>query len=84
MLKLCDNYATVYNVMFNSKKTLCIKFCNELIRNETVFLNNQSLKWSEKVRHLGNIVDKDSTELTDCVFTKSMFIGYVNKLSDGT
>ena len=25
MLKLCDNYATVYNVMFNNKKTVCIK-----------------------------------------------------------
>ena len=28
MLKLCENYATVYNVMFNSKKTVCIKFGN--------------------------------------------------------
>ena len=24
MLKLCDNYANVYNVIFNSKKTVCI------------------------------------------------------------
>ena len=24
MLKLCDNYATVYNAMFNSKKTVWI------------------------------------------------------------
>ena len=29
MLKLCDNYATVYSGMFNSKKTVCIKFGNE-------------------------------------------------------
>ena len=33
MLKLCDNYATVYNVIFNSKKIVCIKFGNEVIRN---------------------------------------------------
>ena len=78
MLKLCDNYATVYNVIFNSKKTVCIKFGNEVIRNEAAFLNNQPLKWNEKVRHLGNIIDKDCTELADCVFKKSMFIGYVN------
>ena len=32
MLKLCDNYATVYNVMINSKKTVSIKFINEVIR----------------------------------------------------
>ena len=44
MLKLCDNYATVCNVIFNSKKTVCIKFGNEVIRNEAAFLNNQPLK----------------------------------------
>ena len=31
MLKLCDNYATACNVMFNSKKTVCVKFGNEVI-----------------------------------------------------
>ena len=55
MLKLCDNYATVYNDIFNSKKTVYIKFGNEVIRNEAAFLNNQPLKWNEKVRHLGNM-----------------------------
>ena len=69
-----------YNVIFNNKKTVCIKFGNEVIRNEAAFLNNQPLKWNEKVRHLGNIIDKDCTELADCVFKKSMCIGYVNKL----
>ena len=43
MLKLCDNYATVYNVIFNSKKTVCIKVGKEVIRNEAAFLNNQPL-----------------------------------------
>ena len=66
--------------MFNSKKTVCIKFGNEVIRNKATFLNNQPLKWSEQVRHLVNIIDKDCTELADCVFKKSMFNGYVNKL----
>ena len=70
MLKLCDNYATVYNVIFNSKKTVCIKFGNEAIRNKTAFLNNQPLKWNEKVRHLGNIIDKDCIELADFFFFK--------------
>ena len=44
MLKLCDNYATVYNVIFNSKKTVCTKFGNEVIKNEASILNNQPLK----------------------------------------
>ena len=64
MLKLC-NYATVYNVIFNSKKTVCIKFGNE----------------REGSSSIGNIIDNlDCTELADCVFKKSMCIGYVNKL----
>ena len=46
MLKLCDNYATVYNVIFNSKKTVCIKFGNGVIKNEAAFLINQPLKWN--------------------------------------
>ena len=66
--------------MFNSKKTVSIPFGNEIILNETAFLNNQPFKWSGKVRHLGNRIDKDCTELADCVFKRSMFIGYVNKL----
>ena len=35
MLKLCDNYATVhvYNVIYNSTKTVCIKFGNEVIQS---------------------------------------------------
>ena len=40
---------------FNSKKTVCINFGNEVIRKEAAFLNNQPLKWNEKVRHLGNM-----------------------------
>ena len=39
MLKLCDNYATVYNVILNSKKTVCINFGNEVFKNEFSFLN---------------------------------------------
>ena len=54
MLKLCYNYATVYNVIFNSKKTVRIQFGNEVIRNEAAFLNNQPLKWNEKVCHLND------------------------------
>ena len=37
MLKLCHNYATVYNAMFNSTNTVCIKFRNKVIKTEAVF-----------------------------------------------
>ena len=33
-----------------------------------------------KVKHLGNFINTDCNEITDCNFLKSLFIGYVNKL----
>ena len=48
------------------RKLSVLNFGNEVIRNEAAFLNNQLFKWNEKVRHLGNIIDKDCTELADC------------------
>ena len=42
-------------------KIVCIKFDTEVLRNKAAFLNNQPLKWSEKVRYLGNIIDMDCT-----------------------
>ena len=49
-------------------------------RNEEAYLNSHPLLWMDKVRHLGNIIDRDCNEVNDCTFKKSMFIGYVNKL----
>ena len=38
----------LYNCIFNSKKTVCIKFGNEVIRNEAAFLNNEPLKGTDQ------------------------------------
>ena len=35
---------------------------------------------SVKAKHLGNYMNKDCNEVTDCNFKKSLFIGYVHKL----
>ena len=44
MLKLCANYVILYNVIFNSKKNVCIKYGNEVIRSKAAFLNKQLLR----------------------------------------
>ena len=31
-------------------------------------LNSHPLLWMDKVRHLGNIIDKDCNEVNDCTF----------------
>ena len=79
MLKICHILAEKNSILFNSKKTVCIKFGDYVVRNEKAYLNSHPLLWIDKVRHLGNI-DKDCNKVYDCTFEKSMFIGYVNKL----
>ena len=59
---------------------MCIKFGGNIVRNEEAYLNSHPLLWMDKVRHLGDIFDKDCNEVNDCTSKKSMFIGYVNKL----
>ena len=40
MVKSCDNYATVhvYNVIYNSTKTVCIKFGNDVIQSTSTYV----------------------------------------------
>ena len=80
MLKICHIFAEKNSILFNSKKTVCIKFGGNVVRNKEAYLNSHPLLWKDKVRHLGNIIDKNGNEVYDCTFKKSMFIGYVNNL----
>ena len=80
MLKICYSFAQSNSIIFNNKKTVCIKFGKEIVKNEKAVLNTHVLKWVDKVKHLENYMNKDCNEVTDCNFKKSLFIGYVNKL----
>ena len=80
ILKICYIFAEKNGIIFNSKKTVCIKFGGNVVRNEEAYLNSHPLLLMDKVRHLSNIIDKDCNEINDCTFKKSIFIGYVNKL----
>ena len=80
MLKICYSFEQSNSIIFNNKKTVCIKFGKEIVKNEKAVLNTHVLKWVDKVKHLGNYMNKDCNEVTDCNFKKSLFIGYVNKL----
>ena len=56
MLKICHIFAEKNSIIFNSKKTVCIKFGGNVIRNEEAYLNSHPLLRMDKVRHLGNIL----------------------------
>ncbi len=80
MIKICSKFAESNCITFNSKKTLCIKYGRDVVNNETAFFKDTPLQWVNKVRHLGNLIDNSGTDYVDCMYKKSMFIGYVNKL----
>ena len=76
MLKICHTFTEKHSILFNSKKTVCIKFGGNVVRNEEAYLNSHPLLWIDKVRHLGNIINKDCNEVNDYTF----FLIYVCRI----
>ena len=66
MLKICHNFAQSNSIIFNNKKNVCIKFGKEIVNNEKAMLDTHVLKWLDKVKHLGNFINTDCNEITDC------------------
>ena len=60
---LCCEYAKEYDITFNPKKTVCIKFGSKINIDEHVSMNGLTVQWSESVRHLGNFVDSTLSDL---------------------
>ena len=63
----------IVNIIFNSKKTVCIKFGSTIIKGESAFFEGVMLEWTDKVRHLGNFIDTTCTDYIDCIANKSYF-----------
>ena len=74
MLNICNKYRLENNIIFNSKKTFCIKFGSTIIEGESTFVDGVMLEWTDKVRHLGNFVDTTCTDYIDCISKKSYYI----------
>ena len=58
MLKICSSFAQSSSIIFNNKKTVCIKYGKEIVKNEKAVLNTHVLKLVDKVKHLGNYMNK--------------------------
>ena len=80
MLDICNSFADMYDIKFNAKKSLGIKFGGQPVMSEMFCLGKSRIKWVSSVKHLGNYVNSDMTDKTDCDIKCSSFIGYVNKL----
>ena len=80
MLDICNSFADMYDIKFNAKKSLGIKFGGQQVMSEVLYLGNSRIEWVSSVKHLSNYVNSDMTDKTDCDMKCSSFIGYVNKL----
>ena len=80
MISLCEVFAKNFDITFNCKKTVCIKFGQKLIGCEHVYLNDKKTEWVNQIKHLGNYIDRNLNDSIDCTQKKSIFIGPVNKL----
>ena len=80
MHDICNSFADMYDIKFNSKKLLGIKFGGQPVKSEILYLGKSRIEWVSSVKHLDNYVNSDMTDKTDCDMKCSSFIGYVNKL----
>ena len=62
MLEICAKFANNFDITFNSKKTLCIKFGEYLNSIECAKLNGKTIKWIDHIKHVGNFLDSTLSE----------------------
>ena len=53
MLLLCNNVGNEMYIIFNTKKTLCVKYGEPVNDHEYIYFYKIKLDWYDKVRHLG-------------------------------
>ncbi len=80
MLNICSEFGVQYDLKFNSKKSLGIKFGSALESDEIIMLNKEPIKWVSEIKHLGNYINDQLSDKLDCSMKCSSFLGSVNKL----
>ena len=75
MLGICAKFADNFDITFNGKKTLFIKFGESLNGKECAKLNNKTIKWVDHIKHLGNFLD---STLSDKLDTRSKISAYLH------
>ena len=89
MVRICEKFAEKMNLKFSTNtnpdksKTKCLVFSK--IKNlkdnlVPITLNGNPLPWVDKVKHLGNVLDKDNNMKAECLTKHGTFIGKVNSL----
>lgn len=80
MLDVCEVFGKENFIIFNSKKSMAIKFGSPVECQEVAILNKLPITWVKKAKHLGNIVNDKLSDTDDCMIKCSQFIGSFNKM----
>ena len=79
LLKICENFANTNDMLFNTKKTvcMCVKHkSNVNIRIPEIFLNDKTLKWISEFKYLGVVIsdcmkdDRDIKRQQRAIYTR--------------
>ena len=82
MLNVCTNYGKEYDVMFNPKKTQCLKFSKNSSKDTNIYVKlcDQQLSWVNSFKYLGNWVSNTLSEDIEIDRKLGVFFGNVNNL----
>ena len=82
MLDTCSEFGTKYGVLYNTKKTLCMRISKDNTENTefNVTLNDSKLMWVSKVKYLGIYVRSDLNDTDDMQAKRSEFFVSLNSL----
>ena len=69
---------TDFHVTFNDKKTTCIMFGTSAAGCKCISVNDNEIMWSNRVKHLGNVIDCDLSDVDNYNSKKGHFIASVN------
>ena len=81
LLYICHSFALSNNIIFNTKKTMCIKYGEPVKDSEKITFDKVQLKYYKNVRPLCNFFNTDNNNCTsDINYKCSSFIAYFNKM----
>ena len=81
MVAVCETYAHDFGMTFNSAKSVCIRFGNQVSSQPLVLkLGSNDIKWEKSIKHLGNHLQFNLSEECDVMAKKRDFYGRVNAL----
>mgnify|MGYP000724816108 CR=1 FL=1 len=85
MLSICEEYGAEFDVLYNDKKTKCIKFSRSRTMSDfSVYLNGNLLECVPIVNHLGIKLSFNFDEKVELSHKRGDFIGRCNYILNNT